>query len=296
MKPLIADGGTPAIEKEDVRFPLEIPEYILSFLDTTDDISCIAACALVCRAWFPFSRKKLFHSIRIDRLVRWIAFEDTVLSSSLPGTIRALELARELHVKSLLGFRIKVDEGDEDTRHAKECAELQTSPWAHLTLVQCAPRMTGLRQLTMDQIQWEPTDPLSLTCGNSYRSLTRLDIRGSTFSDFVQLHQFVTSFPALLDLGISELNVRSRAIPSHLPPGGHALRSLSLLDCYGRILPTLVRCLADAGLVRSLTALRWMHEAATSDTGNAWNLLASVIEPMSVRVLAYDVPFTRQGV
>lgn len=102
--------------------------------------------------------------------------------------------------------------------------------------------------------------------------------------------------PALLDLGIDNISLKSSTSPSNFPSGGHQLRSLSLLDCPSHLLITLVQCLTNAGLVPGLTALRWMHGEPTSDTHNAWAILASAIDPTSVRVLAYQIPLCRQGV
>ena len=56
------------VERRVIKLPIEIEEYIISFLENIDPsgypseegLRAIARCPRVCRAWVPFSRFKLY--------------------------------------------------------------------------------------------------------------------------------------------------------------------------------------------------------------------------------------------
>lgn len=90
-----ADG---AIKTRIVRLPTEVHERIIGFLDSPDENATVAACALVCRAWLPFSRFKLYYIIYLQYPWRWFSFRKFTLHSKSAAIQGYLSQVRELEI------------------------------------------------------------------------------------------------------------------------------------------------------------------------------------------------------
>ena len=67
----VVENDVPAartVERQRIKLPVEIEEYIIGYLDSNDTESgrTVARCARVCRAWLPFSRYKLYYIVKIN--------------------------------------------------------------------------------------------------------------------------------------------------------------------------------------------------------------------------------------
>lgn len=69
-----------------VESPIEVHERIIGSLDNYFCAGTIARCALVRRAWLPFSRYKLYFAVRLKYRRQWTAFE-RLMSSSTSASI-----------------------------------------------------------------------------------------------------------------------------------------------------------------------------------------------------------------
>lgn len=247
--------ATVTVEKPMIELPLEIYAYIIDSLDHEENASTIANCALVCRAWLPFSRHKLYSAIDLRYHRQWISFRDFVLQSKSETVSRYLERTQELYVWLCDEEFIY----DERTQRRIGWNKGKERPWAHLALVQCATRLTGLRRIYLSDVDLSPSHDMAILSGCNYYRLTTLSVMQCTFTSIHQLMQFVASFPALSDLSLWALRFRSKieVMPSDIPNGGHPLTRLELAAVGPDVVAAVSRWLTQVQLVRNLEYLFW---------------------------------------
>lgn len=265
------DNGL-AVEIRTVKLPIEIQEHIIDSLDSFVDASTIAQCALVCRTWLPFSRYKLYSSIWLWNNWQWARFKNLVLRSQSPSIAGYLGRMRELHIWPL---DVKFPDID-PTQPRVGWGKGQQRPWAHLVLLQCAVRLTGLTRIYMDAVDLSPSHGLAVRSGCYYRSLATLDLVECTFANVLQLHQLVTAFPVLTNLTLTRLKLHSMIVP--IPRIYEARHSLTHLELTGEfdVVAVASRWLAKAQLVRGLESLKWLPRTI-DNTEEAWRTLTQAI-------------------
>lgn len=232
------------VERQTVELPIEIHEHILGFLDNWKDAGTIARCALVCRRWLPFSRFKLYFIVELRNRQQWTSFKHLVLEST-SNVVGYLGRVRDLRILPEGLF------GEERLQPLTGWGKGQERPWAHLVLVQCTTRLTGLTHIHLSDIDWTYYQDFTIRCGSYYLSLTTLVLCNCTFSNVLQLHLFVTAFPSLRHLSLVGIKLRSLKVPSRVPEGGHPLTQLEL-DCEDDVTALVSRFLASAQLMRNL--------------------------------------------
>lgn len=289
-------SNTPAtglVEGPTVRLPIELQEFIIDSLDNYDDAGTIAKCALVCRTWLPFSRYKLYSEVSLRYCQKWCQFKDILLRYKSEAIEEYLRRTRELCVWP----RDDKQYFDEEQRRWQPrigWRKGQQRPWAHLVLIQCAKRLTSLTLIHMIQVDLSPSHNLAIRSGLYYHRLTKLVLSECKFMGIPQLHQFVTSFPALSDLTLTLLRLHSKIIPSHIPGGGHPLTRLTLWLNGHDITASLSQWLSQAHLVRNLESLDWgLHEVDQAE--EAWKTLTEAINSISLQELHCWMPSSWQG-
>lgn len=272
-----AQDTTPAIERKIVELPIELYEYIIAFLDSRSDSSTIMKCALVCRAWLPFSRSKLFHIVVLSSARQWTRFETLLSPSASSAIVGYLAMVREL---TIWRGSSPVDNGSGG------------EAWTRQALVACSARLTGLIHVNLYRLdwsaQWHPDHRLMM---NRYKSLKVLKLHSCTFSSVVHLHRFVTAFPALSDLDLScmfiagiEPDVPFALAQSSESPSHH---SLTFLELDGDM--TLAQWVADTQMIRNLKHLHWWDEEEEEEE-ETWAILAGAIDGSSLLSLRCAVP------
>lgn len=264
------DVDTPAQYVESragAMVPLEIHFHIIeSFRDDDRDNGSIANCALVCRAWLPICRRKLYSSlIRLSSRSHWMAFRNSVLHPKSSSMMQCREMVRDLTVY-----------GDDDVlkndfSRVKDVTPqpklaMRKNRWINVLLVEGAMRLTGLIRLTIYDFNLGHLHPMALECGQRYQSLTDLGIVGCAFSNILQLHQFVTVFPALRYLELYVPTFHSTAVTPHLSRVGHPLRSLEVRT-RNSIMPTLSAYFStQLHLVQDLYKFHWFSDYNPAQT------------------------------
>ena len=170
----------------------------------------------------------------------------------------------------------------------------QERPWAHLILLQCARRLTGLRYIEMWNVDLSPSHPLAILSGRYYHSLTQLDLSYCTFAGIVQLHQFVTSFPALSNLRLVYLDFYSKIVPSQFPKGGNPLTRLELW-LYNDAMTMVSRWLSRTQLVRHLQFLDWRPHNVENAAEEGWKTLTDALDCCLLQRLVMEVDQPWQG-
>lgn len=238
-----------AVETRTVRLPTEVHECIIGFLDSYNTTGTIAACALVCRAWLPFSRFKLYYTISLFYRRQWVAFHLTLHSKSMQGY---LSLVQELYLRPL-------DKRFSDTDKVQlriGCGNDQERPWVHLALLECATRLKGLIRLHFAQSDLSPSHPIAVGSGQHLRCVTFLKLEDTEFSSHLQFHQFITAFPALIHLHLCRIKIKLRGPWPPVPTAGHSLCSLTVEEHINT--DVIVKYFtANPRLVQSLHKLRW---------------------------------------
>lgn len=185
--------------------PIEMHHHIIDSLENETDSRTIAHCALVCRAWLPFSRSKLYRRIDLRSRLQWNRFKDHIVRPASHMT-PYLEKVREMCVSRqdpCAGLFCM-------WRRPRGLFRRSTDsewPWIHTVLDLCVVQLSGLPKFTFVQIDW--TRPgfhknAIDSCG-LYHSLTSLRLERCTFLDILQLQQLVLAFPALSDLALSHI-------------------------------------------------------------------------------------------
>ncbi|RPD61349.1 hypothetical protein L227DRAFT_652628 [Lentinus tigrinus ALCF2SS1-6] len=145
----------------------------------------LAMCALVCRAWLPRSRARLFEVICIrnqhsyDMLVERVVWSET-MSKYLPS-VNSLYL-------------------EDDSEHSLSSA-------ARLFLIEFTGKLPGLRELYVNHLDWTHQQPcvkwpLLLS---QFRTITYLRLDDCRFSSFNDVRRLLTALPLLSTLQISLL-------------------------------------------------------------------------------------------
>ena len=276
------ESATGAVQRLIDTLPTEIHACIIDSFNNYCDAGTILNCALVCRAWLPFSLHKLYSEVHLRYRRESILFKEVVLRCDPEIMVRYLGRVRELIVYP----EDKQFFDEERTQRRIGWKKGQEQPWAHLTLIQCARRLTGLTNISMSRIDLSPSHPIAIRSGQYYHSLTKLDIIECTFTGILQLQSFVTSFPALSDLTLNWLEFHSTIIPSRLPEGGHALTRLELLGLY-EIMAVVTRWLSQAQLVRNLEHLIW-DPSGVEDAEEGWTTLVNAIDGPSLQKLVFE--------
>lgn len=198
------------VKRQRIKLPVEIEEYIIGFLENDDylrGLPAIARCARVCRAWLPFSRYKLYYTVSLWSCEEWASFE-RAMSPSL-RVAGYMPKVKVLIIRELL-------------RSTSRC-------WTHLVLFKGTTVLTGLQEVTLHWVDFHRWNFSIFHSGRLYLAVTKLELIDCTFSDSQQLHLFVTAFPSLTHLELSDLGLLSWKLPSTLPNTiGHPLTHLRL--------------------------------------------------------------------
>lgn len=275
------------------ELPIELHEYMISFLDNWDESGTIANCALVCLGrWLPFSRFKLYYVVNLHYRWQWTAFQH-LISPSASSSIRGyLGMVREMRIWPY-------DERPLDKEPEARCfgqIEGQERPWTHLVVLQCAAYLTGLTYINFRDVDWSQTyaKAAALHSGSNYHSLTTLVLWCCTFSDVLQLHRFVTAFPALSELTLDSITLRSltTGMPSDIPMRGHLLTRLTLSG-FDEAMSPISQCLAATALVQNLSYLKWLHSSGVAELG--WQRLTDAIDGASLQVLNCSIGYPFRG-
>lgn len=273
-----------------IKLPIEMQEHIIDCLDNFYEAGTIANCALVCRTWLPFSRYKLYSIGELCYHRQWTRFRDLILQSKSDSSITGyLGMMRELQVFPL--DKEFFDEGR--TRRRIGWMQGEERPWGHLVLDHCSLCLTGLMRIHMIEVDLRPSHDMTIHSGCFYRSLSTIELMSCTFTNIVQLQQFVTSFPALSDLNLSWLNLRSKTIPLHIPKRGHQLARLTLIGKHD-VIGAVLQWLADIHLVWNLKYLYWWP-ANINKIEESWRTLIRVISGPSLQELRCYLPHSWQG-
>lgn len=220
------------------------------------------ACALVCRAWLPCSRSKLFHTIVIDGTQSWARFK-VILSPSTPSHIAPyLKTVRKLVV-------FPIGENEEDV-------------WSHEILGACLEYMTGLKRIELDSFTFTSEWRSSLQSIAPYFSLQALKIQDMYGGDLMDLHQLISTFPNLAQLVLNEVFMYSH------PP--NALNTLPKLPSLADLVmhdidSTIVQWLPDSGLMSNLRRLDWRGPDVDFEL---WGILAEAINDSSLLSVRCD--------
>ena len=279
-------SATGAVQRLIDMLPMEIHACIIESLDNEEDVGTIASCALVCRAWLPFCRRKLYcedSELNLRLRPQWVQFNKKVLQCKSDALAGRLSRVRELSVWPR-------DQIGEWRRIGWEKGEVR--PWAHLVLFQCETRLAGLTYIYMNDVDLSPLHPSAICSGQHYHSLTTLEFIGCKFAGILQLLQLVTSFPALSDLTLKWLTFRSKVTPPRLPKGGHPLTYL-MLDLDYDVMAAVVQWLSQAQLVRNLEYLNWEH--GRKNIEEDWKTLTNAIDGPSLLGLFSYISQVSQG-
>lgn len=273
------DNGL-AVEKTENRvitLPTEIHACIIDFLDGVYNVKTILSCMLVCRAWLPFSRQRLYSKASFGDRQRWNRFKDVVLRCKSEAIIGCLGRMQQLWItpESL---------GKEEPQSRIGWNKGQEQPWAHLALIQCAARLNNLTFIYMFRVNLSPSHDLAIRSGRYYHRLTTLRIQDCSFTGLLQLQQFVTSFPALSDLTMQELRFHAKKIPSNLLKGGHPLSRLWVSTNDHDSFIAVLQWLSQAQLVGNLESLDWWPYAVEK-AEEAWNTFTEAIKGPSLQEL-----------
>ena len=147
-----------------MELPINIHERTIGFLESGEDVPTIARCALVCRAWLPFSRFKLYYVVCLDSRGQWTCFKRLLSRSTSPSIVGYLGMVRTLRIYpgSLDGIGWGKD---------------QERPWAHLPLLYGATRLKGLTSITLSFVDLTIFPLVVLRCGRyHYDSITALEL------------------------------------------------------------------------------------------------------------------------
>lgn len=277
-----------ATVKTPVLLPIELHEHIIGFLDSWYDAGTIANCALVCSAWVPFSRYKLYFLVKLRYRQQWIAFKNLVFQYKAEPIEDYFGMVQELYIWP----------HDENFFEAAEAHhkigwhEGQERPWTHLVLVQCAARLLGLTKIDISQADFTLSHVIAIHSGHSYRAVTDLNLSFTKFLSVAQLHEFITAFPALQDLSLFSVKFKLTDVRPPVSNAGHALKSLDViaLDDAGTIISRYFA--VNPQLVRSLSVLHWR---CTQDDVATWTLFVAAIQRVSLNELEYRIEGSREG-
>lgn len=253
-----------AIETADERIievPIEIYEHVIGSLDNFFNAGTIANCAVVCRAWLPYSRYKLYRAVHLYFHRQWTCFERLMPPSISPNISRYLGMVRRL------GIWPRDGEFSPKQGRSQGWRKGQKQPqWAHLVPIQCAAQLTGL---------------------------TALVLTSCKFSSVLQLHSFVTAFPALSELELWGIELHSAIVPSSIPKAGPSLTRLTLC-CLNNTISAVSRWLADAQLVRNLEYLDWKH-CNGNIPQDVWKTVTEAIDGSFLHELHFMAPHSWRG-
>lgn len=243
----------PMFQGRNGRFPIEIVENMIAFLDVGADDSwdsdlkdqqTLARCALVSHDWLPFSLYKLYDNIILKTRRQWDCFVRLLLDSP-PRIAPYLRSARRLHIQPVYTSKVGWKAG-------------MVQPWDHLVLFQCAKHLTGLVHIQFIWINWgrpHCRDYL-LFATHNYISLTRLRLYDCEFRNIYQLRELVCGFPALSDLSLLGVTFkRSITAPTGSRQGPRLKRLETNLN-HDAVL-AVTRLLIDTCSVQSLIKLDW---------------------------------------
>lgn len=258
FQPSLSKSRTRTIE---VRLPLEMHEHIIGFLDNETELGTIARCALVCRAWLPFSRYKLYYRIFLSHCVQWYRFRGHMVRPA-SHIVPYLGMVRELHISQTY-FTSLFNAGD------------------------AAARSQSSQNDTLGRCKLYP-----------YRSLTALRLDRCVFSSIEQMQQLVCAFPSLSHLVLRRISLQrpmSPTIPHLRPPEATPrLAHVEIDDCFFTVSTALCQWLADAGLVRHTSHLVW-RPVRIEVLSQIWKRFSIAIDSEALELLECVLPRTWQG-
>lgn len=263
--------------------PLELHGYIIDSFDNETDSGTIARCALVCHAWLPFSRSKLYRKICLTSRMQWGQFKFHIIHST-PHIVDYLRRAQELRISS----------SARETNMPWSWATLQSPSsggelsWVHLILDYCATGLPNLQTYTFRQIDW--TCPgfhkdAIVKC-TSYLSLTSLRLDECKFSNDHQLCLLAMSFPSLSNLSLRRILLQD---PGHLSKEisrrVQRLTKLEIHQCGEEV----GRWLGDIHWLYDLSHLEWLP-ATSSPSREVWDRLSTPVGDFSLRYFKGVLP------
>lgn len=274
--------------KRGFYMPLELHEHVIRSLDNWFHGGTIANCAIVCRAWLPASRRKLYSNIELRYCRQWNRFKNAVVTSSSPDSQRCLDMIKTLVIWP-------VDDQFFDEARTTPLVEWSAGPeherpWSHHVLIQCAGRLVSLKYLTMVETRFTRAWDLALESASSFASLTSLKLDRCEFLSFPDMHRAIISFPALthLVLDTPTFDGHSLGWPERWSRGGDALRYLDIC-ARNEVLCILSDWLSESRLVRNLSGLTWSPSYQERDEHGA-DVLIDTISDSSLQELTVKMP------
>lgn len=278
-----------AIETRGFLLPIEVHERIIGSLDNCTESGTIAACALVCRTWLPFSRFKLYYIIELRRRRQWVAFKNLILHAHSVAIRGYLSMVRQLHIWPYDPF---LEFSEFYLRNRGEQI-VKNHLWAHLPLLQCAARLKGLTEIDIRCSDLSPSHIIAICSGRHYPSVTTLNLSETTFSSVSQFNEFVAAFPALRHLSLSEITFNFLGAGPPVNKIGHPLRSLNIHDLDN---DGILKCFSlNTQLVESLSVLRW---SCPRNEDKFWGqLMPAISSPYytSLKTLVYHTESSGSG-
>lgn len=255
-----------------ITMPADVCGYIIAFLDNSEDLKTISACALVSRTWLPFGQSKLFHCVTFKDERGWALFKVFLSPSTPPHIAQYLKTVQELHIIA-----------DDPYQRGKHVPRNRN--WYSEVLVDCSKYFTGVKRISLSTIVWTPAWRSSLSSISPYSSLQVLEINHGVVNDVDRLILLLSVFPTISHL---ILNVESYSYfatnPSQPPspwPGFHSLRKLE----FGQY--KMVHWLGKLGFFRDLKHLTWSGEPSLSQ--RKWRGLIKMIDGSSLLSLCCGV-------
>ncbi|RPD61425.1 hypothetical protein L227DRAFT_68629 [Lentinus tigrinus ALCF2SS1-6] len=184
--------------------PPEITDAIISAVASEDMFvdgartHTLAMCALVCRAWLPRSRAKLFEVVWISNQRSYDLLVERVLRSETMSR----------YPTSVNGFHIY-----------NENAEGSLGSAARLFLVEFAGKLPGLRDLFVLDNDWtlqRPSVKWPLLLSR-FHTITTLRLENCRFSCFSDVRRLLTALPLISALDIWYLTWPTVSQELHLP-------------------------------------------------------------------------------
>lgn len=263
--------------------PLEMHGYIIDSFDNETDSGTIACCALVCHAWLPFSRSKLYRKICLTSRTQWDLFKFHIILPT-PHIVTYLRRAQELCVLP----------SDRETNVPWFWSTFQGPDnggelsWIHLVLDYCATGLPNLQTYTFRQIDW--TRPgfhkdAIVKC-TSYLSLTSLRLDECKFSNDHQLCLLAISLPSLSNLFLRRILLQDTGhLSKEHSRRVQGLTKLEIHQCGEEV----GRWLGDIHWLYDLSHLEWLP-TAISPSREVWDRLSTPIGDFSLRYFKGMLP------
>ena len=175
------------------RIPFEITDSIIGHVGVLDH-QTLRVCALVCRAWLPASRHRLFQKIQIDSEEVYRRFVSNVLHS---------EAVRQ-HLQATRLLTIDCGRWD-DSSSTDDAVSPKRYPASRLFFLQASGHLPNVRHIYIHRATWDaplpdPREPLLL---QGFPSLVSLWLTDCSLPSVSFLRRILTSLPRLRWLSLN---------------------------------------------------------------------------------------------